>query len=205
VSDEHLQDEIDEARRELEALDAEAASEARAATIGEPVDEDGGPPAWLKIGLVLSGLVGVIVFVLLNTDAGDALAYTTPLHEVEAAATDRELRVEGLLKPGSIQFADDPCEWRFTIMSHPPEQGAEEPPPHVEMPVRFHECSVPDTFRDGFGISVTVQGRMDGEAFVANELVPKCPSKYEMQERMENGEEMPHAAPAAMDPSPVEG
>jgi cytochrome c-type biogenesis protein CcmE len=37
---------------------------------------------------------------------------------------------------------------------------------------------VPDTFREGSG--VTVRGRLQGDGtFVANEVVAKCPSKYE--------------------------
>ncbi|HEY6880145.1 MAG TPA: cytochrome c maturation protein CcmE, partial [Polyangiales bacterium] len=68
-----------------------------------------------------------------------------------------------------------------------------------EMPVQFAQCVVPDTFRDGMGISVTVQGKLaqqDGQqGFIANQVVPRCPSKYEMQQKKKNGEVMPHAQP----------
>lgn len=143
-----------------------------------------GTPAWLKIGAILTTLVGVVVYLLLNTDAGDAMAYSTAVAQVVSepgSFQDRELRVEGTLRQGSIQFREDPCEWRFVLEEE-----------NQSLPVRFPQCVVPDTFRDGFGISVTVQGRLEDEGFLANEVIPRCPSKYEMEERLNNGEEMPH-------------
>jgi cytochrome c-type biogenesis protein CcmE len=50
------------------------------------------------------------------------------------------------------------------------------------MPVRFPQCAVPDTFHDGAGLSVTVQGTLQEQGwFLANQVIPRCPSKYEMQ------------------------
>lgn len=152
-------------------------------------DAPKGVPASLKIAIVLTLLVGGVVALILNSDAGDALAYSKLVHEVvddPAAFQGRQLRVEGQLKQGSIRFREDPCEWRFVIEK----QGR-------ELPVRFPQCVVPDTFRDGFNIQVTVQGRLQNDrTFLATEVIPRCPSKYEMQERLQNGEQMPHAAPA---------
>ncbi|HJK90804.1 MAG TPA: cytochrome c maturation protein CcmE [Polyangiaceae bacterium LLY-WYZ-15_(1-7)] len=166
------------------------APEPREATAIEDDEErSGGVPPWAKIGLVLGLLVGGVVFLLLNSDAGDAFAYSTPIHQVVESPEQfqgRNLRVEGDLRQGSIQFREDPCEWRFVLEKE-----------DAEMPVTFPECVVPDTFRDDFGISVTVQGQLQADGtFLASELVPRCPSKYEMQERLESGEEMPHGDPA---------
>ncbi len=162
---------------------------------GEQGYQAGGGLGWKRIAAVGFVLVGGVVALILTSDAGSAFAYTKPLAEVTATPEEfagQPLRVEGELRQGSIQFREDPCEWRFII-----EQDDQ------ELAVRFPQCVVPDTFRDDFGISVTVQGTVDtsGEelAFVANELVPRCPSKYEMQERLESGEEMPHAAPGTED------
>jgi cytochrome c-type biogenesis protein CcmE len=153
-------------------------------------DEPGGVPASAKIAAVLFVLVGAVVALLLRTDVGDSVSYSKLVHEVVSdpgAFRDRQLRVEGDLRPGTIQFREEPCEWRFVIEK----EGQ-------QMPVTFPQCVVPDTFRDGFGIQVTVQGRLQGDGtFLANEVIPRCPSKYEMQERLEGGEQMPHAAPAA--------
>jgi cytochrome c-type biogenesis protein CcmE len=153
-----------------------------------------GLSAALKIGVVVAILGAAVSFLLLGSEASDAFVYSKLVHEVMAKPAEfqgRELRVEGDLKNGSIKFREDPCEWRFVIMK----EGR-------EMPVQYSQCVVPDTFRDGMGISVTVQGKLDGngQSFVANQVIPRCPSKYEMQQRKQNGESMPHAAPLASVP-----
>lgn len=169
----------------IDALDAPGP--ASVANETDEADEPRGVPASAKIALVLFVLVGAVVALLLQTDVGDAVSYSKLVHEVVAdpeAYSGRQLRVEGDLRPGSIQFREEPCEWRFVLQK----EGR-------QMPVSFPQCVVPDTFRDGVGIQVTVQGRLEPDgSFRANEVIPRCPSKYEMKERLENGEEMPHAA-----------
>jgi cytochrome c-type biogenesis protein CcmE len=144
-------------------------------------------PASAKIAVVLFALVGGVVALALSSDMSEALSYSKLVHEVMAepgAFEGRQLRVEGDLRPGSIQFREEPCEWRFVIER----EGA-------SMPVTFPQCVVPDTFRDGFGIQVTVMGKLDASGgFLATEVIPRCPSKYEMQEKLEAGEAMPHAS-----------
>jgi cytochrome c-type biogenesis protein CcmE len=147
----------------------------------------GGVSPAIKIGAVVALLGGAVGLLIFGGSASDAFVYSKLVHEVmnePAAFQGRELRVEGLLKPGSIKFREDPCEWRFVIEK----EGK-------EMPVEFPQCVVPDTFRDGMGISVTVQGKLrpDQPSFIANQVVPRCPSKYEMQQRKQKGEVMPHA------------
>ncbi|MEM9069319.1 MAG: cytochrome c maturation protein CcmE [Myxococcota bacterium] len=154
-----------------------------------PDDEDeGGVPSWAKIGVVLAVLVGSVVALLLGSGTGDPFVYSESVETVmgdPGPYMNRELRVEGDLRQGSVLFREDPCEWRFVI------EKAEQ-----EMAVRFPQCVVPDTFRDDFGITVTVEGRLqDDGSFLASKVVPRCPSKYEMQERLEAGEAMPHADP----------
>ena len=143
-------------------------------------------PPWLPVALVFVALCGVVGWLLLGGDASDAFAYKRSVDEVMAdpgSFADRQLRVEGELRQGSIRFREDPCEWRFVLASD-----------DHEMSVRFPQCVVPDTFRDGMGISVVVQGHIGGDGvFLANQVVPKCPSKYEEQEQMQNGGEIPHS------------
>ena len=44
-------------------------------------------------------------------------------------------------------------------------------------------------------MDVVVQGQLQTDGtFLANQVIPRCPSKYEMRERQQNGEEMPHSA-----------
>jgi cytochrome c-type biogenesis protein CcmE len=141
----------------------------------------------VKIGAVVLLLGGAVGFLIFGSTASDAFVYSKLVNEVMAKPGEfagRELRVEGDLKRGSIGFREDPCEWRFVVQKA-----------GLEMPVEFQQCVVPDTFRDNMGISVVVQGKLkpNGDGFLANQIIPRCPSKYEMQQKQKNGEVMPHA------------
>ena len=71
------------------------------------------------------------------------------------------------------------------------------PPFRTQVPVRFPQCIVPDTFRDmpGQEVPVTVEGELLADnSFLATKVLAKCPSKYEMKDRAQKGEKMPHAA-----------
>ncbi len=168
-------------------------------TSEELIDEtpSGGLPPWLKIGVVFVLLGGAVAFLLFGSQASDAFVYSKLVNEVMANPskhTGRELRVEGELKQGSILFREHPCEWRFVLSKR-----------GKDMPVEFAQCVVPDTFRDGMGISVTVQGRIQPDGvFSANQVIPRCPSKYEMNQRAAKGEAMPHA-PTVPSTAPATG
>jgi cytochrome c-type biogenesis protein CcmE len=140
----------------------------------------------IKVGIVFGMLAGALALLSFTTAADEAIVYSKLVDEVLVkpdAFRGQELRVEGDLKQGSILFREEPCEWRFTLGT----QGR-------EMPVRFQQCIVPDTFKDGIGLKVTVQGKLtDHGYFLANQVIAKCPSKYEMQEKAAKGEKMPHA------------
>lgn len=143
-------------------------------------------PAWAGMIGVLTLLGGGIGFLLWGTSASDAFVYSKLVNEVMADPDqfhDRELRVEGQLQQGSVVFENQPsCEHRFTLER----EG-------YTMPVRFPRCVVPDTFRDDMPMDVVVQGHLQTDGtFLANEVIPRCPSKYEMRERQQNGEDMPH-------------
>ncbi len=153
--------------------------------------ESGGLPAWFKIGAVFTLLGGGVAFLLWGTEASDAFVYSKLVDEVMSAPDeyrDREIRVEGQLQRGSVHFVSAPeCEHTFVLT-----RGG------FDMPVRFPRCVVPDTFRDDMPMDVVVQGQLQAnDEFLASEVIPRCPSKYEMRERQENGEEMPHEMPAA--------
>lgn len=141
----------------------------------------------IKLAVVFV-LLAVGVAALLGSGTDSPFVYSRMVDEVASHPAEhmgRTLRVEGQLTSGSVQFREDPCEWRFTL-----EQNGE------HMPVEFPQCVVPDTFRDGMGISVVVEGtlREDG-SFAATQVIPRCPSRYEMEQRQQAGETMPHAAP----------
>jgi cytochrome c-type biogenesis protein CcmE len=151
-------------------------------------EERGGISPIIKVAIVFTMLGVALALLLFGSQASDALVYSKLVDEVLTKPADfknRELRVEGDLKQGSIQFREEPCEYRFVLGKS-----------GKEMPVRFPQCIVPDTFKDGVGLKVTVQGKLtDGGYFLASQVIAKCPSKYEMNERAKKGEVMPHAIP----------
>jgi cytochrome c-type biogenesis protein CcmE len=117
----------------------------------------------------------------------DNAIYSKPVDVLlaeKAKFVGRPVRAEGNLVHGSLVKREVPCEYRFTISKN----GA-------ELPVRFAQCVVPDTFRDvpDLDVGVTVEGELQADAtFEATNVLAKCPSKYEMQQRKQRGEEMPH-------------
>ncbi|MFK7991775.1 MAG: cytochrome c maturation protein CcmE [Sandaracinaceae bacterium] len=193
MEDDDLAEEIRQGDESTSADASPAVSPARSVRRGEPEGwRLGGMviPPWLGMSGVLLLLGGGVAFLLWGTSASDAFVYSKLVNEVMESPDefrDRELRVEGQLQAGSVVFEDEPCEHRFTLER----EG-------FTMDVRFPRCVVPDTFRDDMPMDVVVQGHLQADdTFLANEVIPRCPSKYEMQERRENGEEMPHGDPAA--------
>lgn len=139
----------------------------------------------MVVGLcALAGLVSAVFLTQMKENA----IYSKPVDELVAERekfAGRPVRAEGTLVHGSLMKRDQPCEYRFTISKN-----------GVEVPVRYAQCVVPDTFRDvpGMDIGVTVEGELRADnSFEATNVLAKCPSKYEMKERAERGEEMPHA------------
>lgn len=154
----------------------------------EPVEvagkESTGLSPLVKVSVVFTMLAGALALLWFSTKADDAFVYSKMVDEVlqrPAQFTGRELRVEGDLKQGSILFKESPCEWRFVLNAK-----------KQEMPVRFPQCIVPDTFKDGMGLKVTVQGKLTSDGyFLANQVIPRCPSKYDMKQMQEKGLQMP--------------
>jgi cytochrome c-type biogenesis protein CcmE len=119
----------------------------------------------------------------------DQAIYSKPVDELvanKARFAGRQVMAEGNLVHGTIVKRESPCEYRFTI-----EKGG------TQVPVRFPQCVVPDTFRDmpGQDVGVTVEGELLADnSFLATKVLAKCPSKYEMKDRAAKGEKMPHPA-----------
>lgn len=77
----------------------------------------------------------------------------------------RPVRVEGTLVHGSIEHQDAPCEYRFRLAGD-----------GVEVPVRYRQCVVPDTFRDApsSDVKVVVEGKLlPGRSFEATALMAR--------------------------------
>jgi len=151
------------------------------------------PRSWVRTAaaaFLAAGAVGIAVLVL--TGMKDRAIYSKAVDELmfqRARFVGRPVRAEGDLVHGTLVKRDSPCEYRFSLQRN-----------GVVLPVRYAGCVVPDTFRDvqGMDVSVTVEGELQGDSvFEASNVLAKCPSKYEMQQRKDRGEQMPHASLAA--------
>jgi cytochrome c-type biogenesis protein CcmE len=149
----------------------------------------------IAVGLAMgAGAIATLVL----TGMQDNAIYSKPVDQLLAQSAKfmgRPVRADGILIHGSLARRDQPCEYRFTIARN-----------GVELPVRFAQCVVPDTFRDvpDVDVGVTVEGELQANnTFEATSVLAKCPSKYEMQERKQRGEEMPHGLFAVEQPAPA--
>lgn len=132
---------------------------------------------------LLAGLIalggGVLLFVFNSGE--DAVVYSYQVDQLKAKAADlgdRQVRVQGILVPGTLVRRDEPCEHRF-MMQKSGVKGAE------PLSVTYAQCVVPDTFREvkGVEVEVTAEGRLSEDGHLeASKIFAKCPSKYEMRE-----------------------
>jgi len=133
-----------------------------------------------NIGLLaaLIGIAGVVVAVFMF-GFKDAAIYSLPVADFKASAdkfVGRKVRLEGELLPGTLVKRDQPCEYRFTVRGAGPGGEAH------QVPVRYGQCVVPDTFRDvpTGGVQVTIEGTLTKEGhFEASLVMAKCSSKYD--------------------------
>ena len=149
-----------------------------------------------NLGLLaaLLGISGaVLAVVLTSTEAAVYSKGVDQLIQEKARLAGRNVRVNGKLVEGTLKRRDQPCEYRFTLTKN----GA-------TVPVRYAQCVVPDTFRDvpGMEVKVTAEGQLSPDGyFEANQIMAKCPSKYE--EQMKQGKAIPY--PKAENVSSFEG
>lgn len=143
-----------------------------------------------SLGLLLALLVmGGGILTLVMTSFEKAAVYSRGVDELvkeKAKLNGRNVRVEGMLVKGTLSRRDQPCEYRFSMEK----KG-------TVLPVRYAQCIVPDTFRDvpDMDVSVTAEGSLTEKGeFEATQIMAKCPSKYEMQDRAKKGEKAPHRA-----------
>jgi cytochrome c-type biogenesis protein CcmE len=122
----------------------------------------------IKIGLAVVVLVSAIAY-LAFTGFEQSMVYYLTVKELKAKGSDvygQDVRVSGWVREGSIRSDRKDLEHKFVIT----EEGE-------DLPVVYNGVT-PDTFKDG--AEVVVEGRYDsGGVFKAENLLAKCPSKYE--------------------------
>ncbi|HEY5960772.1 MAG TPA: cytochrome c maturation protein CcmE [Polyangiaceae bacterium] len=145
----------------------------------------------LLVGLVT---MGVAILAIVFTGIDNAAVYSKGVDQLlqeKERFLDRNVRVVGMLVRGSLQRRNEPCEYRFQMRKG-----------ESSLNVQFPQCIIPDTFRDvpNVDVEVTAEGKLHKDGtFVARQIMAKCPSKYDMKQRKQSGQDAPHTfgAPAA--------
>lgn len=150
----------------------------KAANVAPAKERESSTRANIGLLAALVGIVGVVILVFMF-GFKDAAIYALPVKDFAAQQqklVGRKVRLEGELTQGTLMKRDQPCEYRFTMQGIGP--GGSE----TQVPVRYGQCVVPDTFRDmpGGGVQVTVEGALTKEGhFEATLVMAKCSSKYD--------------------------
>lgn len=133
----------------------------------------------LKFVLLIGGVLlsmGFLLAVALRSDGG--LAYFVTVSEFKQAPTSKGVRINGKVQDGSIRRESSGQDVAFVMTDG-----------QTSLPVSYHGI-IPDTFVEG--ADVVVKGSLDSGSgtFHADELLAKCPSKYEAAAK--DGEQSPH-------------
>jgi cytochrome c-type biogenesis protein CcmE len=125
--------------------------------------------------LVIAGLLGW--YAATNLEKIGTFQYYQSLAEFQqASASDQPVRVHGYVALGSIERDVPTRQVRFRVVNEPPHQT----PSDTSMPVLYGTLETPDMFQDG--AEVVLEGRMTTDAtFVADNVMAKCPSKFEAE------------------------
>lgn len=140
---------------------------------------------WISVVIVAAG-----VAYLLSQSFGEQMVYAKYVDELvrdQQQLRGRTVRLEGMVDDGSLENRPGTLEYRFRLS-----KGGKSLPVH-------YTGIVPDTFREGIG--VVAQGRLTRGVFEADQVIAKCPSKYEMEAKRAQGIRMPHAPPSPSTPT----
>ena len=130
-------------------------------------------------GLTVAVLVGWYAATNLE-EIGTFQYYQTLAEFRDDQKTGRPSRVHGYVAPGSIVRSLESREIRFEVVQDPPHAGVGAPDAD-RLPVLFGTLDAPDMFKDG--AEVVVEGRLQDDAvFVADNVMAKCPSKFEAEQ-----------------------
>jgi cytochrome c-type biogenesis protein CcmE len=120
-----------------------------------------------KVGITVA-VLALAFGTLLYSSLGDNLQYYKFVDEVMAQPEvwhGKPLRIHGNVVPGSIKRKRDSREYLFDVQRNG----------HV---VRaYFTGTPPDSFKDDSEVVLT--GKLNDEAFMADHMEAKCPSKYE--------------------------
>ena len=140
-----------------------------------PSGSAGGPPRakgrsrTLLIGLSVAIIVGGIGVLMSDSSGFEYYKHVDEVAKEGAAWQNKRLQLHGYVVPGSIKKRMNhdvqKLEYKFQIENCGSVAEA------------YFAGVVPDTFKDG--AEVVLKGQLHGQQFTANEVMAKCPSKYQ--------------------------
>ncbi len=126
-------------------------------------------------------------------DASPAFTYYESLAAFQANADPRggaSARIHGYVAANSIRRDVAAMQVRFRIQNSAPHAAGSAGESGPALEVVLSNLETPDLFKDG--AEVVVEGRLrtgDPDAFLADKLMAKCPSKFEGQGQAAAGEQ----------------
>ncbi len=180
----------DELRQAIDSHEGRAKSEPEPAQVFAKATIPNTTSTRSKHWGLLLGLVGMGAAILFVVFSGfkQAAVYSKGVDELlrdKNRFESRTVRVVGTLVAGTLARRSDPCEYRFKMQKN-----------DAILTVLYPQCVVPDTFRDvpGVKVEVTAEGQISADGtFRAQQIMAKCPSKYDMRGKSSQGQAIPHA------------
>jgi cytochrome c-type biogenesis protein CcmE len=136
----------------------------------------------LQIALAALGVTALLGwYAATNLEDIGTFRYYQTLQEFRAAgAPPGPVRVHGYVAPGSIVRDVAGRSLRFEVVNDPPHAAATPAAAVERLSVVYPTLETPDMFKDG--AEVVVEGRVQPDAvFLADNVMAKCPSKFEAQ------------------------
>lgn len=145
----------------------------------------------MSLWFVLALLIGAVAVGYIILDGADdaVFAYTVDQAvEIQPELAGKKFRVRGKVQNGTIETRPGTLDTRFQIVHND------------ELMTVSYDKPLPDTFKEG--IEVIAEGKLsqDGGVLVADNVIAKCPSKYEggpptAKESMGGGDGHPEGVP----------
>jgi cytochrome c-type biogenesis protein CcmE len=135
----------------------------------------------IAVGAILIGaLLGWYGYT--NLDASSTFQYYQSLEEFLSAGTlpeGKSLRVHGYVALESIERDLEGRQVRFVVVNDPPHAAG--PKGAGSLAVLYASLETPDLFGDGAEVVVegTLEGQGENAVFLADNVLAKCPSKFE--------------------------
>jgi cytochrome c-type biogenesis protein CcmE len=134
--------------------------------------------AQIALGALL--VVALLAWYAYGALEGGSYRYYQTLEELRAADPSGSVRLHGYVAAGSIERDLAGKQVRFAVQNDPPHAVGAAGPGET-LAVVYRSLETPDLFKDG--AEVVVEGRIEGAGgvFFADNVLAKCPSKFQAE------------------------